>query len=167
MDKTPAPAKADKKNEKLTGWLGAFVGLTSLGAAWTVINLFRNNFDMLGECGKSSILLKAFCKDVTPPLIAEIIVGFIFVALAILAVVLVSKRKKIAIPYVIAFESAVLAWNIVDFAIANAVLGPWAAKTNVNITGTLVASLVISIIQAGIWIPYFILSKKAKQELNQ
>ena len=134
MDKAPAsaPAKADKKNEKLTGWLGTYAALTALGAMWTIINLFRNNFDVLGDCGgKASSILKKFCADVTPPIIAEIVVGFILAA------------------------------------IANAVLGPWAAKTGMNVTGRLVASLVIAVVQAGIWIPFFIFSKKAKQELNQ
>ena len=170
MDKAPAsaPAKADKKNEKLTGWLGTYAALTALGAMWTIINLFRNNFDVLGDCGgKASSILKKFCADVTPPIIAEIVVGFILAALAVVAVMLVYKRKKIAIPYVIVFEAVVLVWNIIDFAIANDVLGPWAAKTGMNVTGRLVASLVIAVVQAGIWIPFFIFSKKAKQELNQ
>ena len=167
VEEKQAPAAANKKNEKLTGWLGVYVGMTAIGAAWTIINLFRNNFDVLGTCGnKTNLVMKAFCKDVMPPIIAEIIVGFIFAALAIGAVILVTKRKKISIPYVIALEAAILAWNIIDFAIASAVLGPWAAKTKVDVTGRLVVSLIFAIIQAG-WIPYFIFSKTAKKELNQ
>ncbi len=167
VEEKQAPAAAAKKNEKLTGWLGFYVGMTAVGAAWTIINLFRNNFDVLGDCGgKAGLVLRAFCKDVTPPIIAEIIVGFILAALAVVAVILVSKRKKISIPYVIAFEAVVLTWNIIDFAIASAVLGPWAEKTHINVSARLIVSLIFAIVQAG-WIPYFIFSKAAKKELNQ
>ncbi|MBR5418965.1 DUF2569 family protein [Candidatus Saccharibacteria bacterium] len=169
MKKEVVPAPAEKKkNEKLTGWLGTFVALTIVGAAWTLIGLVKNHFQVLSDCGqRSSILIQNFCREITPPVIAEIIAGFVFVALAIVAVTLVYKRKKISIPYVIAFEALVLAWNIIDVAITMSVLGPYLDKVSSKTMSSLIVSLVVSVVQAGIWIPYFIFGKQAKEELTK
>lgn len=168
MNEQPAAAPAKKKNEKLTGWLGTYVVMTVIGVVYSLISIFKNNSEVLSECNGAKLsLVKKFCDEVTGPIGLEMTMIIIIAILAIIGVVLVYKRKKISIPYVIAFEAIVLAWNIIDFAMAMSILGPWGEKLHTDLTSGLVSSLVISIVSACIWIPFFIFSKTAKKELNQ
>lgn len=164
-----AKGKKQKQLVGVEGWLAIFVVGLILSTASTIFNFFNGGVSLATSDVQALNDYQVGLGDSAQILATIESMGLlIFIALLITSVVLLLRRKKIAKHIVIATLIYGILYNSVDYAMASSLFSSTDLAEYIQPELDTIAGYIgRGIMGAVVWIPYFLVSKRAKATLTR